>query len=83
MAQDTVQLAGAICFWVWEVQAQMFHGQLGDSSPWYSLSKALDETLTGDPVQGARRLQQATKTGAWLIMQQSTINGTELGAQEW
>ena len=24
-----------------------------------------------------------TKTGAWLTVQPSTVNGTELGAQEW
>ena len=28
-------------------------------------------------------MQRATKTGAWLTVQPSTVNGTELGAQEW
>ena len=28
-------------------------------------------------------MRQATKTGAWLTVQPSTVNGTELGAQEW
>ena len=45
--------------------------------------KTLAETLSGSLVQGARQLQQATKTWAWLTVQPSTINGTELGAQEW
>ena len=29
------------------------------------------------------RLQRETKTGTWLTVQRSTVNGTELGAQEW
>ena len=37
----------------------------------------------GPPVLQARRLQRETKTGAWLTVQPSTVNGTELGAQEW
>ena len=40
-------------------------------------------TIAGGPVQGARRLQRATNTGAWLTVQPSTVNRTELGAQEW
>ena len=31
----------------------------------------------------ARCLQRATKTRSWLIVQPSTVNGTELGSQEW
>ena len=31
----------------------------------------------------ACRLQQAAKTGAWLTVLPYTVNGTELGAQEW
>ena len=45
--------------------------------------EALADTLAGGPVQGARRLRRATKTGAWLKVQPYTVNGTELGAQEW
>ena len=45
--------------------------------------EALTATLEGSPVLQARRLRRATKTGAWLIVQLSTVNGTELGAQEW
>ena len=30
-----------------------------------------------------RRMRRATKTGAWLTVQPSTVNRTELGAQEW
>ena len=45
--------------------------------------EALAETLAGAPVQAARRLRWVTKTGAWLMVQPSTVNGTELGAQEW
>ena len=45
--------------------------------------EALVETLSGEPVQDARRLQRATKMGTWLIVQPSTVNGTEIGEQEW
>ena len=45
--------------------------------------EALAETLAISPVQDARQLRQATKTGAWLKMQPSTVNRTELGVQEW
>ena len=40
-------------------------------------------TIVGVPVQGTCQLQQATNTGAWMMVQPSTFNGTELGAQEW
>ena len=43
--------------------------------------EVMAETLAGAPVQGARRLQRMTKTGALLMVQPSTVNGTELGAQ--
>ena len=45
--------------------------------------EALAATLEGAPVQRARRLRRETKTGAWLTVQPSTVNGTDLGAQEW
>ena len=40
-------------------------------------------TIEGVPVQGARRIQQSTNTGAWLTVQPSMVNRTELGEQEW
>ena len=40
------------------------------------------ETVPGGLFQGARRLGRATKMGAWLTVQPSTVNGAELGAQE-
>ena len=43
----------------------------------------LETTITGAPAVVTRRLQRATKTGAWLTVQPPTVNGTELGAQEW
>ena len=43
--------------------------------------EALAETLAGGPVQGVRQLQWAKKTGAWLMVQPSKANGTELGEQ--
>ena len=47
------------------------------------MEEALTATLEGPPVLHARQMQRATKTGAWLTVQLSTVNGTELGAQEW
>ena len=38
--------------------------------------EALEETLAGAPVQVASRLWRVTKTGAWLVVQPSTVNGT-------
>ena len=45
--------------------------------------EALSETLAGNPVQDACFLRSETKTGDWLMVQLSTVNGTELGVQEW
>ena len=43
--------------------------------------EALTAALEGAPVMQARRMQRAAKTGAWLTVMLSTVNGTELGAQ--
>ena len=43
----------------------------------------LTASLEGAPVLHARCLRRATKTGAWLTVHLSTVNGTELGDQEW
>ena len=45
--------------------------------------EALTAALKGAPVLHTRRLRRGKKTGAWLTVQLSTVNGTELGAQEW
>ena len=45
--------------------------------------EALAETLSGYPVQDARRLWWAKNTGSWLMVQPSTVYGTKLGGQEW
>ena len=39
--------------------------------------------LEGAQVLHARCLRRATKTEAWLTVQPSTVNGTDMGAQEW
>ena len=44
--------------------------------------EALAVTITVGAVQGACQLQLATNTGAWMTVQPSTVNVTELGAQE-
>ena len=45
--------------------------------------EALKAALEGDPALHARHMQRAAKTGAWLTVMPSTVNGTELGPQEW
>ena len=45
--------------------------------------EALTAALEGDPVLQARLMGRSAKTGAWLTVLPSTVNGTELGAQEW
>ena len=44
---------------------------------------ALAAKIARAPVQGAHRLRWAKKTGAWLTVQPSIVNGTELGEQAW
>ena len=44
---------------------------------------SLDTTIARSLAVVTRRLRQATKTGAWLTVQTSTVNGTELGAHQW
>ena len=39
--------------------------------------------LEGERLLCARRMRREAKTGAWLTVMPSTVNGTELGAQEW
>ena len=43
---------------------------------------ALAETIVGAPVKVARHLRRVTKVGAWMMLQPSTVNGTELCGQE-
>ena len=59
----------------------------GRTAVWRRGQRRVEEALTAAleraPVQHAHHLRRATKAGAWLIVQPSTVNGTELGAQEW
>ena len=43
----------------------------------------LTSALEGAKVLNARRMRRAEKTGAWITVLPPTVNGTELGAQEW
>ena len=45
--------------------------------------EALTTTLEGAPVLYTCCLQRARNTGAWITVQPSTVNGTNLGAHEW
>ena len=45
--------------------------------------EALEAKIAGALVQGARQLRRETKTGAWMTVQTSKVNSTDLGAQEW
>ena len=47
------------------------------------VEEALTAALQGAPVLQTRQMQRAEKTGACLTVLPSTVNGTELGAQEW
>ena len=49
----------------------------------FQAEEALVATIAEGPVRGAHRLQWATKKEAWLMVQPSTLNGTEMGAKEW
>ena len=44
---------------------------------------SLETSIARAPVEVNCRLRRATKTGAWLTVQPFTVNGIELGAQEW
>ena len=61
--------------------------QEGRTAVWRRGQRRAEKDLTaaqeGAPVLHVRQQQRATKTGAWLIVQPSTVNGTDLGAQEW
>ena len=45
--------------------------------------EASTAALEGVPVLQARQMLRAANTGAWLTVLPSTVNGTDLGAQEW
>ena len=45
--------------------------------------EALAAALEGDPVLHARCMRRAANTEAWITVLPSTVNGTDLGAQEW
>ena len=45
--------------------------------------EALTAALEGSPVLQARQKRRAAKTGARLTLLPSTVNGTDMGAQEW
>ena len=44
---------------------------------------SLEASIACNPAVVTCRLRRAMKTGAWLTVQTSTVNETELGAQEW
>ena len=53
---------------------------------WKSVAKAmasLEATIAGAPKVFTCRLQRVMNTGAWLMVQPSTVNGKKLRAQEW
>ena len=45
--------------------------------------EALAAALEGASVLQARRMRKGAKTGAWITVLPSTVNGMELGSQEW
>ena len=45
--------------------------------------EAMTAALEGPPVLHTHRLRRATNTGDLITVQPSTVNGTDMGAQEW
>ena len=35
------------------------------------------------PEMDARQMRRGTKTGAWITVLPSMVNGTDMGSQEW
>ena len=44
---------------------------------------ALEEAMAASLVFDARLMRQGTKTGAWITVLPSMVNGTDLGDQDW
>ena len=44
---------------------------------------ALEDYMAESPVSDACQMRQGTNTGLWLTVLPFTVNGTELGDQEW
>ena len=61
--------------------------QEGQTTVWNRSAQRSEEALAaitaGAPVQYARQMQWAINTGYWMKVKLSTVNGIELGAQEW
>ena len=77
-------LMGQVDFRTADYSACLREGQM--AVRWRStqlVDEALASTIAGNPVHGARSLQRARKTGACLTVHPSTVNGNELGVQEW
>ena len=43
----------------------------------------LEEAIAASPTLDARQMRRVTKTGAWITVLLSMVNGMELGDQEW
>ena len=77
-------LRGQVPFWTADRVACLRDGRAEVRRK--SVAKAmasLEATITRALEVVTRQLRRATKTGAWLTVQPSTGNRTELGAQEW
>ena len=48
-----------------------------------SFQAALEEDMITASALVALQLRRGANIGAWLIVLPSTVNGTEMGAQEW
>ena len=61
-------------------------GEVRDDIRWRNAKAAetaLGEAWDAASTEDARHMGQTTRTGAWLSEILSTVNRTELGAQEW
>ena len=77
-------LRGQVTFRTADYEACLWDGRAAIRQR--SVAKAmvsLEATIARAPEVVTRKLQQEKNTGAWLTVHLSTVNGTDLGAQEW
>ena len=62
---------------LWEGQTEVWRRSTQKSE------EALTTKIAGALIQGAHQLRRETKTGSWMTVHLSMLNGTYLEAQEW
>ena len=49
----------------------------------HNTQAALEEAMSAAPTLEYHKLRRGTNTGAWITVLPYTVNGTDLGDQEW